>query len=507
MPLYALDDAMPELPPDGRCWIAPDAHVIGRVRLGEDVGVWFGAVIRGDNELIDVGARTNVQEGAMLHTDMGYPLTVGPGCTIGHHAILHGCTIGEGTLVGMGATVLNGARIGAKLSHRCGRARHRRQGLSRRFADRRFPRARDEDARSGRRRAPAHERDELRRQLAALCAGPAPHRLTPRPAFLPAAAILPRRGGVAPPVPDRFLAMTRTFSTLVGLSAIVIWAFLALLSTAAGAIPPFQLSAMTFLVGGLVGAASWTVRPGAVKALRQPWQVWALGVAGLCIYHCAYFFAIQSVPPVEASLIAFLWPLLIVVFAAFLPGERLQPHHVAGVVLGLAGAVLVVTRGGEVGLADGVRPGHLIALFCAFVWSGYSVLSRRFGEVPTDVVAGYCLVTAAVSLLLHLGLETTVWPATTVQWAAVLALGAFPLGAAFYAWDWGVKHGDIMILGALSYAAPLISTLLLLVAGYTAFHWTVLIACVLIVAGALIASKDMFRQRHAAGQSVAGEGG
>jgi carbonic anhydrase/acetyltransferase-like protein (isoleucine patch superfamily) len=112
MPLYALDDIAPELPRDGRFWIAPDAHVIGRVRLGEDASVWFGSVLRGDNELIDLGERTNIQEGSMLHTDMGYPMTIGADCTIGHHAILHGCTIGENSLIGMGATVLNGAKIG-----------------------------------------------------------------------------------------------------------------------------------------------------------------------------------------------------------------------------------------------------------------------------------------------------------------------------------------------------------------------------------------------------------
>lgn len=113
MPLYALDDVAPELPAPGRFWIAPDAHVIGRVRLAEDVSIWFGAVIRGDNEPIVVGERSNVQEGAMLHTDPGYPMTIGPDCTVGHHAILHGCSIGPGSLVGMGATILNGARIGA----------------------------------------------------------------------------------------------------------------------------------------------------------------------------------------------------------------------------------------------------------------------------------------------------------------------------------------------------------------------------------------------------------
>jgi carbonic anhydrase/acetyltransferase-like protein (isoleucine patch superfamily) len=112
MPLYSLDNTHPETPESADFWVAPDAHVIGKVRLGKDVGIWFGAVLRGDNELIDIGDRTNIQEHSMLHTDMGYPLTIGAGCTIGHRAILHGCTIGENSLVGMGAIILNGARIG-----------------------------------------------------------------------------------------------------------------------------------------------------------------------------------------------------------------------------------------------------------------------------------------------------------------------------------------------------------------------------------------------------------
>jgi carbonic anhydrase/acetyltransferase-like protein (isoleucine patch superfamily) len=112
MPIYSLDDVAPILPEEGRFWVAPDAHVIGKVRLGADVGIWFGAVLRGDNELIDIGEATNIQEGALLHTDMGAPLAVGAGCTIGHKAILHGCTIGENSLIGMGATILNHARIG-----------------------------------------------------------------------------------------------------------------------------------------------------------------------------------------------------------------------------------------------------------------------------------------------------------------------------------------------------------------------------------------------------------
>jgi carbonic anhydrase/acetyltransferase-like protein (isoleucine patch superfamily) len=112
MPIYALGQNSPRLPRAGMFWVAPDAHVIGDVSLAEDVGIWFGAVLRGDNEPITIGARSNIQEGCVLHTDMGFPLTIGADCTIGHRAILHGCVIGDNSLIGMGATVLNGVRIG-----------------------------------------------------------------------------------------------------------------------------------------------------------------------------------------------------------------------------------------------------------------------------------------------------------------------------------------------------------------------------------------------------------
>ncbi|MBP2461077.1 MULTISPECIES: gamma carbonic anhydrase family protein [unclassified Rhizobium] len=112
MPIYALGEFQPKLPAPDRFWIAPDANVIGKVELGEDVGIWFGVTLRGDNEPITVGARSNIQEGVMVHTDPAYPVVIGSDCTIGHHAIVHGCVIGDNSLVGMGATILNGARIG-----------------------------------------------------------------------------------------------------------------------------------------------------------------------------------------------------------------------------------------------------------------------------------------------------------------------------------------------------------------------------------------------------------
>lgn len=292
--------------------------------------------------------------------------------------------------------------------------------------------------------------------------------------------------------------MTKTHATFIGFSAVIMWAFLASLSTAAGGVPPFQLSAMTFAIGGLVGLIRIAATPRLFAAFKQPLKVWLVGTIGLCLYHCAYFFAIQSAPPVEASLIAYLWPLLIVVFAAFLPGETLRAHHLVGVVLGLFGAVLIITKGGAISLASGFTIGHAVALACAFIWSGYSVLSRRLGHVPTEIVAGYCIITACVSGALHITLETTVYPQAMSQWIAIVLLGLLPVGAAFYTWDIGVKRGDIMVLGAASYASPLLSTLVLLASGYAAYHWSIAVSCLLITSGAVIAAKDMFTRQRAA---------
>jgi drug/metabolite transporter (DMT)-like permease len=282
--------------------------------------------------------------------------------------------------------------------------------------------------------------------------------------------------------------MTRRTATSLGFTAILLWSLLALFTAASGAVPPFQLSAMTFLIGGLVGAAGFVLRPQSLRALRQPPVVWALGIGGLFGYHALYFAALRLAPPAETGLISYLWPLLIVLFSTFLPGERLRAAHVVGALLGFAGVIVLIGGRGALDARAEYLPGYLCALACAFLWSSYSVLSRRFGKVPTDAVAGFCLVTAALSFLCHLAFETTVWPATTTEWLAVLALGLGPVGLAFYVWDIGVKRGDIRLLGVSSYAAPVLSTLILVAAGYAEATRSLALACLLIVAGALVAT-------------------
>ncbi|WP_299395768.1 DMT family transporter [Pelagibius sp.] len=289
-------------------------------------------------------------------------------------------------------------------------------------------------------------------------------------------------------------APQRLRATLIGGIAVLLWSLLALFTTGAAGIPPFQLLAMTFAVAFVTSLCVLAARGrGSFAAWRQRPPVWLLGVAGLFGYHFFYFVALGNAPPVEAGLIAYLWPLLIVVFSALLPGERLRWFHLGGALLGLAGAALLVTRGGQVAFRAEFALGYLAALACALTWSTYSVLNRRFGAVPTDVVGGFCGAVALLGAACHFLLETTVVP-QGLQWLAILGLGLGPVGAAFFVWDYGTKHGNIQVLGAFSYAAPLLSTLLLIAFGQAEATWIVALACLLIVAGAVLASKELLRK-------------
>ncbi len=292
-------------------------------------------------------------------------------------------------------------------------------------------------------------------------------------------------------------------ATLIGFSAVAMWALLALLTDASGSVPPFLLSAITFAIGTLVGFAARLFMP-APERVKIPPQVWVIGIAGLFGYHFFYFTALRSAPAVEASLIAYLWPLLIVLGSSLMPGERLQWHHVAGALLGLAGTFLIVTNGGKLAFDSRYVFGYAMAGACAFIWAAYSLLSRRFPAVPTSVVTWFCAATSALSLACHFLLEETVLPSGSGEWLAVIGLGLMPVGAAFYAWDHGVKRGNIQVLGAASYAAPLLSTLVLIAAGFSEPTPHVLAACVLITAGAVLAAKSLlFKPRISAEASRA----
>jgi drug/metabolite transporter (DMT)-like permease len=294
--------------------------------------------------------------------------------------------------------------------------------------------------------------------------------------------------------------MTTRAATAVGFISILLWSQLAVLTTLSGTVPPFQLVAMSFALGGAIGFIYLLRIPKGLQSLvKTPTPAWALGVAGLFGYHFFYFLALRSAPAVEANLINYLWPLLIVLLSALFPAsgdERgLKWWHVCGAALGLAGTILIVAggKGSAFSFDNHEFPwlGYGAALVAAFIWPCYSIANRRYASVPSTSVAGFCLVTAVVALMAHLALETTVWPENITEWLAMAGLGLGPAGTAFYFWDYGVKHGDLSVLGAVAYATPLLSTLSLVAFGLSTATPALWIACLLITLGAVLAAKDM----------------
>jgi drug/metabolite transporter (DMT)-like permease len=227
-----------------------------------------------------------------------------------------------------------------------------------------------------------------------------------------------------------------------------------------------------------------------LKPLKLPPIVWVLGVTGLFGYHFFYYTALKNAPPADAGLIAYMWPLLIVLFSALLPGERLRWFHVVGGLMGFAGAALLVTDGKELTIEPRYAFGYGAAVVCALTWSTYSVVSRRFAAIPSDSVGGFCAVTAVLGYIAHWFLEPGAWPTEQTVWLGVLA----PVGFAFFTWDYGVKHGDIRMLGVSAYAAPLLSTILLVLAGAAPATWVLAAGCAFIVGGAILASLEMIQR-------------
>ncbi len=276
-------------------------------------------------------------------------------------------------------------------------------------------------------------------------------------------------------------------ATFAGGGAILIWASLALLSRLAGAMPPLEITALGFSVSAVLGLGVIAAR-GELAALRQPPLAWLHGVGGLFGYHALYFAALSLAPVAEANLLNYSWPLLIVLFSALLLGMRLNRRHAAGMVLGLAGCALVLGRSARFGAEGTALLGYAFAISAGAVWALYSVLSRRFPNVPTAAVAGFCAATAVLAAIAHALFETTVVPdAPTLLAAALMGIG--PVGAAFFLWDIGMKHGDPRLLGTLAYATPIASTLLLCLTGYAPLTPTLLAAAALVTAGGVVAAR------------------
>ncbi len=276
-------------------------------------------------------------------------------------------------------------------------------------------------------------------------------------------------------------------STFYALAAIALWATLASLGTTLAHVPTFLLTGLALVIGSV---PSWPLVLRDRAAWRVPARTLALGVYGLFGFHFLLFIALRHAPPVEANLVNYLWPLLMVVLApVLLPGVRLRALHLVAALLGFAGAAIAIlgARSGA-GNAGGETWGFALAAGSAFIWASYSLWTQRVPPFPTAAVGLFGLVSGLLSLACHALLE----PAATlsVRDGLLLALcGLGPLGAAFYLWDMALKRGDARQIGILSYFTPLASTALLLLVTGRPLSWSIALAAALIISAAVMGTR------------------
>jgi drug/metabolite transporter (DMT)-like permease len=265
---------------------------------------------------------------------------------------------------------------------------------------------------------------------------------------------------------------------LLALGAIVLWASVAALGVRLAAIPPFLLVGIGLVIGGLVAVPR-------ARRWRFDGRLLLLGVYGLFAYHLCLFMALRLAPPVEANLLNYLWPLLIVLLTpAFFPAVRLRPRHIAAGLMGFAGTAVLV--GGIDWSLDPQRlAGYGLATIAAVIWSTYSLLTRRVAPFPTETVGLFCIVSGVLGLVAHALFEPS-YRVPLADWPWLVALGIGPMGLAFFLWDAALKSGDPRGIGALAYVTPLASTLVLAATGGGSLTPRAWVALVLIVAGAVV---------------------
>jgi drug/metabolite transporter (DMT)-like permease len=273
----------------------------------------------------------------------------------------------------------------------------------------------------------------------------------------------------------------------LALGAVVLWASLAALGVSLSHVPPFLLTGIALLVGSLIALPLSRFN---LRQWRVPFSTLAIGVYGLFGFHFLLFIALRHAPPVQANLVNYLWPLGIVVMAPlFLPGVTLTRRHVAAALIGFAGAALAILGRGGDGTEAVWAWGYLPALASAFIWSSYSLLTKRVAAFPTAAIGSFALVSGILSLLCHLALEPSV-TLSGQDWALIVLLGLGPLGGAFFLWDAALKRGDARQIGVLSFLTPLLSTLTLLAVRGEQPSASVAVAAVMIIGAAVMATRS-----------------
>jgi drug/metabolite transporter (DMT)-like permease len=283
-------------------------------------------------------------------------------------------------------------------------------------------------------------------------------------------------------------------AVLLAFFTILLWSFLAFLGAQVSHLPSILVTGVALCTSGLMSSITY-------KSWRIPFKTLLVGIGGIFGYHFLYFTAIRYSPVVEANLVNYLWPLLIVLLSpVILSGHVLKPHHLLGALMGLSGAGLIIT-GGRLSLDLANLPGYVSAAAAALVWALYSLLTKRVPPFPTGAVGSFCLLSGLLSLLFYFtgGLLSQppggwlLYLPKGIDWLYLFLLGVGPLGAAFFTWDAALKRGDPRIIGSLTYITPLTSTVVLVLVGGRSFTWVSALAMLLIISGALLGSLDLLR--------------
>lgn len=261
-------------------------------------------------------------------------------------------------------------------------------------------------------------------------------------------------------------------------AAILLWSFLAYLAIRLSKIPPFLLVGLALSIGSLCSIHK-------IYLWRVSIPILALGIYGFFGFHFCLFMALRHAPPVEANLINYLWPLLIIVLTPlFLPKYHLTVRHLVAAALGFFGTALIVT-GGTINLHFEYLTGYLFAGISAFIWASYSLLTKRVSPFCNEAIGLFCLSAGVLSLAIHFFIEDSYLISLDELWI-LLILGLGPMGAAFFFWDAALKNGDPRVIGSLAYLTPLLSTAVLISTGSGRFTLLSAIAMMLIVGGAII---------------------
>lgn len=284
--------------------------------------------------------------------------------------------------------------------------------------------------------------------------------------------------------------MNENKGNIFGIFAILIWSSLGLFGVIANDVEPFFMLFICFFIASILGLIYCKIKSCKLSSFKQRPKVYIVGISGLFGYHFFYFFAIKNAPSVEANLLNYLWPLLIVLFSAFLPNSKLQKHHILGAIFGFLGAFFLIGQNAEFDTQFAF--GYISALTAAVFWSSYSVISKTFKDVSSTIILPFCVATSILSLFAHLIFERSV-NLSLNEILALIGLGIGPVGGAFYLWDIAVKNGDIKLLGTFAYFTPLLSTFLLIFFTNLEANFFVYLACFLIISGSLISAKFGFK--------------